>query len=95
MALRFSLNVFHAQDLGLVPASDQQVFLAAREAGAVLVTKDRDFVKLLGRMGRPPQILWVTCGNTSNRRMRVVMESSFGRAAALFAAGEPMVEVKG
>jgi predicted nuclease of predicted toxin-antitoxin system len=46
-------------------------------------------------MGRPPQILWVTCGNTSNRRMRVVMESSFGRAAALFAAGEPMVEVKG
>jgi hypothetical protein len=32
------------------------------------MTKDRDFVEMLQRLGPPPKVAWVTCGNTSNAR---------------------------
>ena len=43
--------------------------MAARNAQAIIVTKDIDFLRLLERHGPPPQILWLTCGNTSNERL--------------------------
>jgi len=42
---------------------------------AIVLTKDEDFVKLLHRQGSPPRIIWLTCGNTSNVRMREILES--------------------
>ena len=44
--------------------------MAAREAGAIVMTKDGDFIELLAQHGSPPQVVWVTCGNTSNERLR-------------------------
>ena len=38
-----------------------------------MITKDRDFVELLGRLGPPPKIIWITCGNTSNTRQAQAM----------------------
>jgi len=34
------------------------------------MTKDVDFVDLLDQHGAPPQVILVTCGNTSNSRLR-------------------------
>ena len=64
-------------------------------AGAVVLTKDRDFVDLVHRQGAPPQIIWVTCGNTSNREMIRILQATFAEACELLAAGEPVVEIKG
>ncbi|MDF5718318.1 MAG: DUF5615 family PIN-like protein [Rhizonema sp. NSF051] len=30
-----------------------------------MITKDSDFVDLVDRLGTPPQIIWLTCGDTS------------------------------
>ncbi len=57
------------------------------------MTKDIDFVRLLELHGPPPQILWVTLGNTSNARMREVLERTLSRAVALLESGEPLVEI--
>ncbi len=57
-------------ELGLLRATDREIYSAARDAGAVVITKDSDFLALLERFGPPPQILWITCGNTSNIRLR-------------------------
>ena len=54
---------------------------------------DSDFVLLLERFGAPPQILWVTCGNTSNARLRDVLRKSFPEARARLEQGEPLVEI--
>jgi predicted nuclease of predicted toxin-antitoxin system len=74
-------------------ASDAEIFRAARAAGAVVITKDSDFVRLLEQHGPPPQVLWVTLGNTSYLRMRQVLERTFPRALALLDAGEALVEI--
>jgi predicted nuclease of predicted toxin-antitoxin system len=58
------------RDLGLRDAADRDIFMAGRAAGAVIVTKDADFVRLLEQFGPPPPVVWVTCGNTSNARLR-------------------------
>ena len=80
-------------DPTLRSARDAEVFSKAGEAGAVVMTKDRDFVDLLGRLGPPPQVIWVTCGNTSNRTMRRILSSALPDAIALLRKGEPLVEI--
>jgi predicted nuclease of predicted toxin-antitoxin system len=91
---RFGVSAFSAKYLGYRDASDREIFHAAREAGAVVLTKDTDFLTLLGQYGPPPPVLWVTLGNTSNARMREVLERTFLRAADLIQSGEALVEIR-
>ena len=81
------------RDLGLLHAKDQDVFQSAGEAGAVVMTKDSDFLRLLERLGSPPQVLWVTCGNTSNARLRDILRSTLPTALKLLEQGESLVEI--
>jgi predicted nuclease of predicted toxin-antitoxin system len=92
---RFDVDAVHVCDLGLVPAKDPAIFQAARMAGALVLTKDRDFVDVVDRLGPPPQIVWVTSGNTSNCEMKRILEATFRRAMELAATGEPVIEIKG
>lgn len=64
----FHIEVHAVRDLGLRHTTDAAIFKAAREAEAVVMSKDEDFRLLVERLGPPPQVLWVTCGNTSNLR---------------------------
>ena len=93
MSETFGVTAHAVRDLGLRDAKDLAIFHAAREAGAVIMSKDSDFVLLLERFGPPPQILWVTCGNTSNTRLRDVLRKSFPEARARLEQGEPLVEI--
>ena len=81
--------------MGLREATDPQIFEAERAAKAVVMTKDADFVDLVERQGPPPQILWVTSGNTSEERLRKILGSVFHEALNMLEAGEPLVEVSG
>ncbi|MCS7069823.1 MAG: hypothetical protein NZN28_14515, partial [Meiothermus sp.] len=58
-----------------------------------IITKDSDFVGFLELHGPPPQVLWITLGNTSNTNLKDVLSKVFERALKLFAAGEPLVEI--
>jgi len=40
---RFGVEAYSVRWLGYRDASDEAIFAAAREAGAVVMTKDRDF----------------------------------------------------
>jgi predicted nuclease of predicted toxin-antitoxin system len=50
-------------------SEDEEIFLAARAAGAAVLTSDRDSVSLIERLGPPPQVIWLRCGNCSNREL--------------------------
>ena len=89
----FDVEAKPVRELGLRDAKDREIFLAAREAGAVVLTKDSDFVLLLEQFGSPPQVLWLTVGNTSNTRLREVLLKSFPAAQGLLLRGEPLVEI--
>lgn len=79
--------------LGLRDAEDAEIFEAARRADAVVMTKDSDFVQLQDRLGAPPQVLWVTCGNTSNARLQEIFATLLLAALTLLRAGEDLVEI--
>ena len=80
-------------EIGMLHASDRHIFEAALAAGAVIMTKDRDFPQLLERLGPPPQIVWITCGNTSNSHLRAVLQAALPTALGLVEQGEPLVEI--
>jgi len=93
LSRKFKLEAVAVRDVGLRNAEDREIFQAARKADVVVVTKDRDFVDLLERYGPPPKVLWVTCGNTSNARMRSVLTKEFPNALELLNGGESLVEI--
>ena len=59
----------HLVDLGLLAATDEQIWEEAISRSAVLVTKDRDFPLRRAASNDGPAILWVRVGNMSNRRL--------------------------
>lgn len=89
----FDVDAFSVQWLKFQETSDNDIFLAAREAKAVVMTKDYDFVELLDQFGPPPQIIWIRCGNTSNAQMREFLLRGFSKAYAFLQEGEPLVEI--
>jgi predicted nuclease of predicted toxin-antitoxin system len=66
---------------------------AARAVGSIIMSKDADFVELVARHGPPPQILWVTCGNTTNDALQAFLLRTLPDALRLIEAGEPLVRL--
>ena len=89
----FGIDVLHVRDLNLKEAEDSDIFSKAREADAIVITKDRDFVELLKRLGSPPKIIWCTCGNTSNARLRTIFSETLSDALDMLNQGERLVEI--
>jgi predicted nuclease of predicted toxin-antitoxin system len=91
----FGVSAITLKDLGLRDASDIEIFNAARAngIGTVVVTKDRDFIDLVVRLGSPPQILWLTCGNMTNRDVQSIFSRAFPDALELLKDGEIIVEI--
>ena len=89
----FDVECRAVRDLGLRDAKDPPIFQAARDAGAVVMTKDKDFIELLRRLGPPPKVLWVTCGNTSNVRLRKILAHVLPAALQLLEQSEDLVEI--
>jgi predicted nuclease of predicted toxin-antitoxin system len=83
------------RDLGLSRAPDKQLFEEARKTGAALLTKDRDFAELVDRLGPPPAIILLTCGNTSTKYLQEILGEQLRAAIALIEGGEALVEVGG
>lgn len=89
----FGIETHAVRDLGLHDAQDPTIFQAARLAGVAVMTKDSDFVELLRRLGPPPKVLWVTCGNTSNTRLRELLKRSLPGAVLLLEGSESLIEL--
>ena len=93
LSSNFSVNAIAIRDLGLRDAEDKEIFEAARRENAIVMTKDNDFVLLLDRLGAPPQVVWVTCGNTSNARLKEILTDTLPKALELLNLGEELVEI--
>lgn len=93
LADRFSVDVSHVRELGLRDADDLTIFQHAKATSAIVITKDSDFVELVHRHGAPPQIVWVTCGNTTNASLDRIFALTFPGALQLLSAGETIVEI--
>lgn len=91
----FDIAARSVSRLGLRDATDEVIFAAARDADAVVLTKDADFGRLLAAHGPPPRVVWLTFGNTSNAHVRDVLRSALPLALSILTSGEPLVEIAG
>ncbi len=79
--------------LGLRDATDKVIFRQAKNELAIIMSKDVDFLNLLETFGPPPQIIWITCGNSSNQNLCKILERTLNQAIQFLDSGEPIVEI--
>lgn len=89
----FALEAVAVRDLGLAGAEDPEIFERARAQTDVVMTKDRDFVDLLSRLGPPPKVIWITVGNTSNQNLKRILSATLQEALTILEASEVLVEI--
>jgi predicted nuclease of predicted toxin-antitoxin system len=82
------------RDIGLRDASDLDIFFKARLAGAMVMTKDRDFIQLLSTEGPPPKVIWLRLGNSSNAALQAVLSTTLTKAIELLSESETWVEIR-
>jgi predicted nuclease of predicted toxin-antitoxin system len=82
------------RELGLRNSGDREIFAQARSAGAIVMTKDRDFLHLLFEQGPPPQVIWPRVGNSSNQALQAMLLLTLKEALASLREGEPWVEMR-
>ncbi len=93
LSRQYSIDAISLRDLGLRDAADIEIFQAAQREQVVMISKDSDFVELVSRHGSPPQLLWVTCGNVTNRRLQEVFAKTFHDALTALTSGQEIVEI--
>jgi len=91
----FDVEAVAVRELNLRDATDPEIFAAAKNESAIVMTKDSDFVELVHARGAPPQVIWLTCGNTTNARLREILAQALPQAIKLLEAGEAIVEING
>jgi len=89
----FGIDAAALRDLGLERARDRDIFDAARRTDVVLITKDADFVAILERLGPPPRVIWLTCGNTTNANLKLLLGHNLRQSIEALERGEPLVEL--
>jgi len=68
------INAQSVQGVGLRDAEDEEIFQAAREVNVIMMSKDSGFLTCSIDAAHHPKVIWVTCGNTSNQRMRAIFK---------------------
>jgi predicted nuclease of predicted toxin-antitoxin system len=91
----FEIACQPVRDIGLRDASDEVIFLAARNKQAIVISKVVDLVNLVRSKGAPPKIIWFTCGNTSNKRLKDIFLQHLGTAIKLLSGIDDLVEITG
>jgi len=85
----------HVIDLGMLAATDQQIWDEAISRSAVLVTKDRDFPLRRAAMNDGPTILWVRVGNIGNRKLIELTLRALPAITEAIERGEAVIELVG
>lgn len=90
---RAGFDAVHVADIGLLSATDHQIWSAAVEQSAALVTKDRDFLMIRTAADRGPTIVWIRSGNASNRDLIEQVTAALPAILAAIKRKEAVIEV--
>lgn len=82
----------HVTELLPPVLSDREVAERAESGGYILVSKDEDFVLL--RLDGQFRLLWLRCGNTTNRALAAWLEQRWQRVTALLDEGQTFIELR-
>jgi len=97
LALRLSAaghDAIHLYDILPPEAKDVEVAVESNRRGAILVSKDEDFVDLSRRGILTVPLLWIRSGNATNERLWRSLEPLLPAIESAFASGEKIVEIR-
>ena len=57
------------------------------------MTKDDDFAKMVERLGPPPRVIWLRCGNTSNAALKELLIRKLPECIVRLADADSIVEL--
>jgi len=83
----------HVNRIDLGFAGDEAIWRYATRTGAILITKDEDFVALSDRQESGPQIVWIRLGNISNNALWQTIDPRLDEIIQALNASERVVEV--
>jgi predicted nuclease of predicted toxin-antitoxin system len=92
---RTGCQALHVADLGMLAATDRQIWDEAASRSAVLVTKDRDFQLFRSTSNDGPAILWIRVGNSDNRTLIAQILHSLPTIMSGIERGETIIEFVG
>ncbi|MBI1683887.1 DUF5615 family PIN-like protein [Caulobacter hibisci] len=87
------LSADHLAELGLLSASDGEIWDLALSEGYIIVTKDRDFVEWSRHRTPRARVLWVRFGNMSREMLLARMEGALGELRQALAGDAAVIEI--
>lgn len=94
IARSFGLQTTHVSVLRPQPRGDEAIARAGAFKGCITLSKDEDFFQILRRRPSPPDLIWLRCGNRSDRLLKVILRNNLPRALELIKSGEHIVEIR-
>jgi predicted nuclease of predicted toxin-antitoxin system len=84
----------HVGDVELLTAGDERIWEYATAVGAVLITKDEDFVTMraLSKHDGPP-VIWVRLGNTTKQALIGRFTTAFSAIIEALKRGETVIQI--
>lgn len=70
-------------------------WIAAQFGEPCVQVRDLGLAELVSRIGPPPAIILLSCGNTSTAYLRSMLRDQWAQALEFIRAGEPLVEIGG
>lgn len=81
-------------DIILPTTPDALVLTLAVARGAIIMTKDEDYVDLSARAVPPVALVWFRCGNISNAELLRLVDRNFERLVSALDRGELLIEIR-
>ncbi|WP_319944750.1 DUF5615 family PIN-like protein [Nocardia macrotermitis] len=89
-------DAVHVRDIDLTSASDHAVWAEASLRGAVIITKDEDFV-MIARIRdetSAPAVVWIRIRNCSKKALLEAVVPILPTVVTMVEAGEKVIEVR-
>lgn len=84
----------HVRDIGLRDAPDGDIWRAALDRGATIITKDADFADRRGAAASGPQVVWLRIGNSTAPELLAWLDKSWSRVESALKNGRAVIEVR-
>jgi len=84
----------HVADLEMTDASDREIWQQAKRTGAVILSKDSDFVTHATLDEEGPPVVWIRLGNTRRQALLEWFSPLLPTILAALEQGEKLIEIK-
>ena len=83
----------HVYDIGMCAASDKIIWGYALQNGAVIITKDEDFVSVTSLNLDSPPVVWVRVGNIGKQALLLWIDPLLASIISEIESGEKLIEI--